>query len=1259
MPVATRGARFHLPPSVFKEDDLVIDIPAPAKRLHPSIPEPYSDHIDEDRFKRHRKYLLQTYGADKFLFRGYDDFQTSFQDPSPGQIVVDNVYGMYEVGHWPSVQKQRKKTKQLLRSLERSAGMQDEIGVEQETPSDGQDEDEDVMEDTQVPSSPPTLSRQRVEQAFGLGSDDTEPLLSSSPNARLEPELPPSRPGAVPKSGKFDSAAEKYRQQQIKQAERIRAQRQASLMDASKEPVDIRERIAEGLEPRFRTTGTRAGRRRKSTEQTQSLTQKPPGADAGEDPSATIDPQLLRPGSATLPTPEASPLLDPVGLSLKRNADQASLEDPERKKRNARRPGNDLVPPTSRSRASEAQKGLLSPQSQHQEPSKNDRLRDELKSRPRTPVSAPGAREARTSTEQPLTVATVRYTMPPLEAGESTQDVHYWRLNNANALLLPTDLRANVRCLPQASQIFPQDQAQHFAVYNRLLSVFVRHIFFKLLATPQWRDKKVTEVHRETRRQMYLQFYEVELKWLTCLRNANAHNDDSAFQKLYMSMNRLINDSDEHAHGFKVALAQKAAQAAQQQESRQQTPSEEPQDNMTSIMKTQFAYLCRTLAFYTEPPDVSRVFSGDVEGVKRNFRDNIHIAAFAFQRQIMYDAIRRAERSKAKRIAGTGLRWFKAENGSQAKGDYIIDLFSQTGKWRPRDWVPPPHSSEADRTGGKSVVYHGGQYQWNQVHPRINFAGQVTPPGHSLEVNFKRDTQEIDDGGLDMSLYVASGHTMVRQSPTHPQPYGQQLSEQQESDIGRRVQDQIQLQTQRRQQMHQAQAALAQGQPYQQVNMPPAQPVHRPHPLAQAWTPSEPNTPLAASSSQRIAAISPNRAAVSQAMVSPGLLGHHSQVGTSPSNVIAMQQQFQHFAQSPGYHQLTDIQKHQVMQQIASMHNSAPSFSPSKLDPHLQNSAPMTPSMAYRTAMHRQNGSTSPQYTNQQYEEAIQRTIHMQQHIAQGQGRGPYLVSKFQPPGGHRKAMPQQDDDRSGLFIPNPLSRSTTPVINKIVEPSAALVAGTGRRKSRRSAAANAEARTKVFAEAEAGSSDPMKPEQEYDNKDAEGETDADISAPARRNTKGGRRLYAMKGASLGPKERNASPVAAGRKAQMTEVERWGGKKKKKMGRPRKSATPATRTRVVAEEPFIDDEPSSPTEYGLTTRGRMELERTSQRPFLQQLQQVRDEARETGNDSTAMEKMLSGSLKEWSPALVENSIPGRVINSRRGVHPFNRDIEDM
>ena len=186
-----------------------------------------------------------------------------------------------------------------------------------------------------------------------------------------------------------------------------------------------------------------------------------------------------------------------------------------------------------------------------------------------------------------------------------------------------------------------------------------------------------------------------------------------------------------------------------------------------------------------------------------------------------------------------------------------------------------------------------------------------------------------------------------------------------------------------------------------------------------------------------------------------------------------------------------------------------------------------------------------------------------------------------------------------------------------------------------------------------------MKPEQEYDNQDAEGETDADISAPAQRYTKGGRRLYAMKGASLGPKERNASPVAAGRKAQMTEVERWGGKKKKKMGRPRKSATPAARTPVVAEESFTDVEPSSPTQYGLTTPGRVELERLSQRTFLQQLQQVRDEARGTGNDSTAMEKMVTGSLGDWSPALDENSAMRRVINSRKGVHPFNRDIEDM
>ena len=399
---------------------------------------------------------------------------------------------------------------------------------------------------------------------------------------------------------------------------------------------------------------------------------------------------------------------------------------------------------------------------------------------------------------------------------------------------------------------------------------------------------------------------------------------------------------------------------------------------------------------------------------------------------------------------------------------------------------------------------------------------------------------------------------------------------------------------------------------------------------------------------------------------------------------MAMQQKFQHFAQSPGYHQLTDIQKHQVMQQIASMHNNPLSFSPSRLDPHLHNTAPMTPSMAYRTAVHRDNGSVSPQYNEQLYEEAIQRTIHMQQQIARGQGRGPYLGAKSQQPPGQqaheyllqshpsrlslrppgtvsqqaRKGMPQQDDDRSGLFVPKPLSRPASPVIKDIVEPSATLAAGTGRRKSRRSAAANAEARTKVFAEAEAGSFDPMKPEQEYDNQDAEGEIDTDISVPARRYTKGGRRLYAMKGASLGPKEHKASSVAAGRKAQMTEVERWGGKKKK-MGRPRKSATPAARTPVVAEEPFIDDEPPSPTQYALTTPGTMELERLSQRPFLQQLQQIKDEGRETGNDSTAMEKMLLGSLGCWSPAAVENSTTERVVNSKRGVHHFNRDIEDM
>ena len=1091
------------------------------------------------------------------------------------------------------------------------------------TPSDEQEKEEDVaMEDADVPSSPPTLSRQTVEQAFHLGSDDTEPLLSSSPNLRIEPELPPSRPTAGPKSGNFDSAAEKYRHQQIKQAERIRAQRRATTAVTPKEPVDIRERIAEGLEPRFRTTGTRTGPKRKPTQQSQSLSQKPPRAGAGDDPSATIDPQLLRPGSVSLPTPEASPLLDPVGLALKRNADQASLDEPEPRKFTVRRPGNDLVPPTSRGRANRGQRGQPSPQLQHLERTESDRLRDELKSKPKIPLSAPG--------EQIAAVAIVHYTMPSLEFGECSQDVKCWKLNNAKALKLPTDLRANIRCLKDASQRLPQYRVDHFAIYERMCGAFFRHIFFKLLATPKWRDRKVTEVHREARRLMYLQFYAMEYQWLKCLRDAGAHYDPVEFDGLHKSMNRLIDDSDNFPQDFRATLTQKAAQVSQEQDSSQGTTLTGPADSLSSVRSKQFSYLWYTLAWYTELPDTSQVPSGGKDRVVENFQDNLRIAAFSFQRKIMHDALRRAERSKATRIARDGFRWFKAENGSQARGDYIIDLFSGTGKWRLRDWIPPAHSSEMERAGGRNVVYHGGRYQWNQVHPRINFAGPVTLPGQSVEVEFGRDDNEIVGGELDASLHAVDGHAMSEKRLADPQTFGQQLSEEYGTDAGRSLQEQIQLHAQQRQQIQHAQAGYAGRQPPHSSRMPSAQTAHRPHPLAQAWIPSEPSTPAAAPAGSQLNIMSPTRAAISQAIISPGPLDRNSEVCGSPSNAMRMQQQFQHFMHNRDYHQLKDIQRYRFMHQVASINGNSPSFSPSRLDPHLQNTASMTPSRTNRTPVHQGNATGSPEYSEQQYEEAIQRTLHFQQLQARGQTQVSHLDLSRQnvldrqaqeyAPQSHPmrtglhdsdtgsqqawKGMPQEKNDQSGLFVPNPLSRLASPVNEQSIAPKA----GTGLRKSRRSAAANAEAKTKVLAQAEAGLSDSIIPEQEYDNGDAEGETDTDFSAPMQRYTKGGRRLYAMKGASPRPTEYNASPVAAGRKAEMTEVERWGGKKKK-MGRPKKSVTPAAPAPMAVEEPFIDDEPSSPTQYGLTTPGRIQLQQLSQQPFLQQLEQVRDEAK--------------------------------------------------
>ena len=151
--VRTRGSRYRLPPGDFKEDDLVIDIAPPKSPVlqNASASSKPSQHTDENRFGRHRTFLLQEC-AGNLKFRGVDDFMDIEED----QVLIGDVYGWYEVSDWPGAQEQKRKTTQLLAKLK------------------GEELESDQR------SSPAPFDDEDVDQTFG---DEDRVLRSEDTNA--------------------------------------------------------------------------------------------------------------------------------------------------------------------------------------------------------------------------------------------------------------------------------------------------------------------------------------------------------------------------------------------------------------------------------------------------------------------------------------------------------------------------------------------------------------------------------------------------------------------------------------------------------------------------------------------------------------------------------------------------------------------------------------------------------------------------------------------------------------------------------------------------------------------------------------------------------------------------------------------------------------------------------------------------------------------------------------------------------------------
>lgn len=167
---STQGTQHRLPEREFEVGDLVVDIDVPKSPLnngHSSASQrPQKD--DQDRYQRFRRYFDLEYGPGKVKFRGQDDFL----DVEPDQIPVNNVYGYYEVQHWPGAQEQLQKSKKLLAPLkagqaDTESSLSSSVSLSSQSFHEDEDEvDEEVGEDEQ-PQVPPS-------EAHTVDEDNTE-----------------------------------------------------------------------------------------------------------------------------------------------------------------------------------------------------------------------------------------------------------------------------------------------------------------------------------------------------------------------------------------------------------------------------------------------------------------------------------------------------------------------------------------------------------------------------------------------------------------------------------------------------------------------------------------------------------------------------------------------------------------------------------------------------------------------------------------------------------------------------------------------------------------------------------------------------------------------------------------------------------------------------------------------------------------------------------------------------------------------------
>ena len=736
----TRGARYRLPPGEFHIGDLVIKIDPPKDEVHnvnsPIHPAP-SQHTDDDRFGRHRLYLLQQYPHDKLKFQGHDDCT----DLAEGQEPIRDVYGWYEVSEWPGAKQRLKETENFLATLKEEAARPPTDSSPD--PFDDSEEDETFEpeeEEAFLPSEAHTIE------------EDTEGALyvpSPIKHQYPDPQIRPLTMGAFTPVKAPQRRFEKPKSVQ-KQVPEFAARRKA-----------YNENITKGLSPvpnskpeprRDLATAVLAKLNAASQDEIDNGFNSPHSKRIYSKKERDVPRRSAAMEEDTDPTllhEEASSKFWPryrtrrtSHTSKKRKSRQEPVDDDERV----------VIMAKKKRRSTKVSQVAI-----------YDAVQDGTESGPTQPM--PGQ----------------KIYPPPCDPNVK---LSLWPQYEDAASDLPEGYQVRVRFIPNADHVLPTYRKEQAQQIEMLVSDLVKNLVYYLLTLPNWRvtavERGLNELKSQARNYILTKLKEIENIWIQMFNNLNVRftlpdlvGEQSCprFTAPLHKRNKA-NTSNNHTIGIPTLTApprRKYNKAAPPPVTNVSTADERNPSHaafatdLNSLLTRQLTALLETIRFQTcIPKALWQRQSAKGTAQRRLYESNMRVAALAWQvgflegwgREIGRLRVRQLQ--KMVQVGGQEMRYWKQEVvGGRAGECEVVDLM--TGFKEPlRQWekrhgmrsdvdlehaaAEDQHNEDQEEEGAIARSIRKAKTKpkairrrYNTSHQRLQEAMKGSPPDKNLE----------------------------------------------------------------------------------------------------------------------------------------------------------------------------------------------------------------------------------------------------------------------------------------------------------------------------------------------------------------------------------------------------------------------------------------------------------------------------------------------------------------------------------------------